>query len=124
MKKTLLIKDFKYIFVETGGGWTRVNNLYGITPTGELYFTKEFDKKTTELDTAVVCDFICVLDNIELGLPESKPCPAFDATFLEVVEITETLNVIYAADCIPPNNPKLYERIEEAIYKKNFTKGE
>ena len=112
-KETFQIKDFKYVFVETGGGFTEVNRLYGITPTGKLYFTKQFNKKTMELNTTVVCDFISELGNIDLELPKNKPIIAFDASYLEVLEVTETLNLIYACNCIDPNNPELFNRIEK-----------
>ena len=112
MDRKIKIKEFKYIFIEIGGGWIQAHNLYGVMPNGQVYLTNEFNE--IELDTEVNCKFICKLDSIELGLQPVAYSGIMDAEFLTVLEVSDELKVLREYDCCEANNPTLFNLIKEA----------
>lgn len=116
------IKDFKYVFVETGGGWGYVREMYGVTSKGELYTTSNFDERNIQLDTEIECEFICKFDDVNLGMHPVVTYAVMDATSLATLEVTEEeLVEVQVCPCIDCNNPELFNRIQKAVYAKNHS---
>ena len=114
------VKDFKYVFVETGGGWSYVRKMYCVTSEGELYVASDFDEDNIQLDTEIECKLICQFDDVELGVHPVVTYAVMDATSLATLEVTENeLVEVQVCPCIDCNNPALFNRIRKAVYAQS-----
>lgn len=117
------ISEFCYVLTDIGGGWGTVHDLYGVTPSGDVYKAGTFDEKTMNIATELDCEYIGYLDKVELGVqPKKKGC-SMDASYLVVVDVDDVLKIVYEGDNISENNPRLYNDIEALVistYNENF----
>ena len=112
------ISNFKYIITNTGGGWVRSHELYGVTPEGDVYKTHKFSEKEIIVDTNIECEYIGKLTDIELGLKMDIHYAVMDASELTVYDVKGDFLVVHCAPNISENNPKLFEHIIQLEFNR------
>ena len=120
------ISNFKYILTDLGGGWSTVHKFYGVTPTGDVYTTENFNDTIFQLSTELDCELLGHLDSIELGLKDDSEIHygVMDASDLTVYEVGKTYKILHYAPEISVNNPKLYEDIQRLVLAYNDKKAQ